>query len=42
MLLKVKNIYKSFHIGTHAVDVLKNISFQVERGKIGAKRWSKE
>lgn len=34
MLLKVKNIYKSFHIGTHTVDVLKNVSFQVERGKI--------
>ncbi|NLI72520.1 MAG: ABC transporter ATP-binding protein [Bacteroidales bacterium] len=34
MLLEVKNIYKSFHIGTHTVDVLKNVSFQVERGKI--------
>ncbi|HHU53357.1 MAG TPA: ABC transporter ATP-binding protein [Clostridiaceae bacterium] len=34
MLLEVKNISKSFHIGTHTIDVLKNISFQVERGKI--------
>lgn len=34
MLLEVKNIYKSFHTGSHTVDVLKNNSFQVERGKI--------
>ena len=34
MLLKVKNLYKSFQVGAHTVDVLKNISFQVERGDI--------
>lgn len=34
ILLDVNNIYKSFNTGAHTVDVLKNVSFQVERGKI--------
>ncbi len=34
MLLEVKNVYKSFRSGDHTVDVLKGISFQLERGKI--------
>ncbi len=34
MLLEVKNICKSFHTGDYALDVLKNVSFQVERGDI--------
>ena len=34
VLLEVKNIYKSFKAGTHSVDVLKGISFELERGKI--------
>lgn len=34
MLLEVKNIDKSFRTGDHTVDVLKNVSFQLERGTI--------
>lgn len=34
ILLEVDSIYKSFHTGAYTVDVLKNVSFQVERGDI--------
>mgnify|MGYP000974093584 CR=1 FL=1 len=30
----MNNVYKSFHTGAHTIDVLKKISFQVERGNI--------
>ncbi|MGI6507852.1 MAG: ABC transporter ATP-binding protein [Saccharofermentanales bacterium] len=36
MLLEVKNVYKSFHTGSHTVDVLKDVSFQIERESICA------
>lgn len=36
MLLEVKNIGKSFHTGNQTIEVLKNISFHVEKGDICA------